>query len=118
MIAHESAGQPGAYGYRPPRDRLALVRICAHYFSHPAWLDAGALLHGARQLGASVGPPPRAARPVLTARDRPALARAWPGAELVIVQDAGTTGSPRVGELLRRAYRTSQTGRTRTRPRL
>lgn len=49
LIAHESRGRPGAYGNRPPRDRLALVRICAHYFSNAAWLDDvdGSSLHHA-----------------------------------------------------------------------
>ncbi len=70
------------------------MRICAHYFAHAAWLDEGALLrdagrlagipgvliHGRHDLGSPVG----------TAWE---LARAWPDAHLVIVEDSGHTGS-------------------------
>ncbi|HEY0696351.1 MAG TPA: alpha/beta fold hydrolase, partial [Micromonospora sp.] len=45
VLSIESAGRPAApYGGRPPAARVALVRICAHYFSHGAWLAEGQLL--------------------------------------------------------------------------
>jgi proline iminopeptidase len=82
--------------YRPsprwssPRWRLAFARIVTHYFRHAAWLEEGVLLkeagslagipgvlvHGRLDLGA----------PLVTAWE---LARAWPDAELVVIDGAG-----------------------------
>ena len=73
---------------------LAFVRICAHYYSHNAWLApnqvlrdvpklAGipaVLVHGRQDLGC----------PLHTAWE---LAQAWPDARLVVIEDAGHTGS-------------------------
>ena len=89
---------PTATG-RPTR-ALAFVRICTHYFSHGAWLEEGellahagrlagipgVLLHGRHDLGSPVG----------TAWE---LAQAWPGSELVVVDDSGHTGSDTMREL-------------------
>jgi proline iminopeptidase len=94
VISQERNGRPGAYSARVDDARLAFVRICTHYFSHAAWLDEGALIrdagrlagipgvliHGRNDLGA----------PVTTAWE---LARAWPGAALVVIEDSGHTGS-------------------------
>jgi proline iminopeptidase len=94
VISLEANGSPGAYGDRPPDAALALVRICAHYFSNGAWLEEGELLanagrlegipglllHGRHDLGSPVG----------VAWE---LAQAWPGSELVVVEDSGHTGS-------------------------
>jgi proline iminopeptidase len=94
VISLEPAGTPNAYGGRPPAALAAFVRICAHYFSHGAWLEddellqnagrlagiPGILIHGRLDLGA----------PVATAWE---LARAWPEARLVVVGDSGHTGS-------------------------
>ena len=94
VISLEEKGSPGAYSDRPPDAALAFVRICAHYFSHGAWLEEGELLanagrlagipglllHGRHDLGS----------PVAVAWE---LAQAWPGAELVVVEDSGHTGS-------------------------
>ena len=93
VISQERNGKPGAYSDRPAAARLAFVRICAHYFSHGAWLEEGALLrdagrwpaspacsiHGRLDLGIAtrhgVGACPRLAR-----------------RRLVVVEDAGHTG--------------------------
>jgi proline iminopeptidase len=94
VISLEENGSPGAYSDRAPDDALAFVRICSHYFSHDAWLEdgelirnagrlegvPGVLLHGRHDLGSPVG----------TAWE---LAQAWPGSELVVVDDSGHTGS-------------------------
>jgi proline iminopeptidase len=94
VISLEPQGTPKSYSSRPPDDALAFVRICAHYFSHGAWLEEGAilrdagrlagipgiLLHGRLDLGS----------PLATAWE---LAQAWPAAELVVVEDSGHTGS-------------------------
>ena len=55
VISQEPHGTPGAYSCRPPAARLALVRICAHYFSHGAWLEEGALLRDASRLAGIPG---------------------------------------------------------------
>jgi proline iminopeptidase len=94
VISLEANGSPGAYTSRPPDAAAALVRICTHYFSNGAWLEEGELLtnagslagipgvliHGRHDLGSPVG----------VAWE---LAQAWPGSELVVVEDSGHTGS-------------------------
>lgn len=101
LIAHENAGLPGSYSVRTGSVRTAFVRLCAHYFGHHAWLRDGQLLqdidriaalpgrliHGRHDLGC----------PSKVARD---LARAWPAAELTLVDDAGHTGSPALAEAI------------------
>jgi proline iminopeptidase len=94
VISAEPNARTGAYGDRPPLAQLAFVRICAHFFSHGAWLEEGALLRDAGRLAGlpgflvhgrlDIGGPPRTAWE---------LARAWPDAELVIVEDSGHTGN-------------------------
>jgi proline iminopeptidase len=99
VIAHEALGAPGAYSDGTEEELTALVRICAHYFAHHAWLEEGQLLrdvrrlagipavliHGRLDLGA----------PLLTAWE---LAKAWPDAELQVIDDSGHTGSPAMRE--------------------
>jgi proline iminopeptidase len=94
VISLEVNGKPNAYSDRPPADRLALVRICSHYFSHAAWLEEGVLLRDAHTL---VGIPAvlihgrlDLGSPLETAWQ---LAQAWPDARLVVVDDSGHTGS-------------------------
>jgi proline iminopeptidase len=94
VISLEPHGTPQAYSSRPPAATLAFVRICAHYFSHGAWLDEdellrnaaplagipGVLIHGRLDMGSPLG----------TAWE---LAQVWPDARLVVVGDSGHTGS-------------------------
>ena len=99
VISLEPNGTRNVYGDRPPAARLALVRICAHYFANGAWLEEGALLRDAGRLAGipavlvhgrlDLGGPPDTAW---------ALARAWPGAELLVVDDSGHTGSDSMNE--------------------
>jgi len=81
------------YGDRPSAARLALVRLCAHYFSHGAWLEEGALLRDAGRLagvpGVLVHGRLDLGSPLGTAWE---LARAWPDAELVVVGGEGHFG--------------------------
>ena len=55
MISLEPSGKPNAYSARPPAASLAFVRICAHYFSHGAWLEEGELLRDAGRLAGIPG---------------------------------------------------------------
>ena len=94
VISQEPHGTRNAYSSRPPAAQLALVRICAHFFSHGAWLEEGVLLrnthclagipgvliHGRLDMGSPLG----------TAWE---LHRAWPDARLVVIDDSGHTGS-------------------------
>jgi proline iminopeptidase len=104
VISMESNGRPGQYSNRPDDAKLAFVRICAHYFANDCFLPDGVLIreaatladipavlvHGRGDLGG----------PVITAWE---LARAWPGAELVVVEDSGHTGSTAMQEALHAA---------------
>ena len=99
VISLEPQGVPKAYSSRPPDALLAFVRICSHYFSHGAWLEDEELLrnagrlsgipavlfHGRLDLGSPLG----------TAWE---LARAWPDARLVVIDDSGHTGSDTMKE--------------------
>jgi proline iminopeptidase len=94
VISQEPHGRPKAYSDRPPAAQLAFVRICAHYFSHGAWLEEGALLRDANRLagipGVLIHGRLDMGSPLVTAWE---LARAWPDARLVVIDDSGHTGS-------------------------
>ncbi|GGV09135.1 prolyl aminopeptidase [Streptomyces spectabilis] len=94
VLSGETHGASNPYGGRPPAARLALVRICSHYFSHGAWLEEGVLLREAGRLagipGVLVHGRLDMAGPLDTAWE---LSRSWPGAELIVVEDAGHLGS-------------------------
>jgi proline iminopeptidase len=92
-ISLDPNGHPGSYSNRPPDQLLGRARICAHYFSHAAWLDEGVLL---REAGRLAGVPCVLihGRHDTGGLDTPwELARAWPGAELVFIDDSGHSGS-------------------------
>ena len=94
IISLEPNGTRDNYTNRPDDAAAAFVRICAHYFANAAFLEDGELVRDAGKLEGipallvhgrhDLGGPPK------TAWD---LAKAWPGAELVIIEDAGHTGS-------------------------
>jgi proline iminopeptidase len=92
------------FGDLPGPAQLAMVRICAHYAAHDAWLEDGALL---RDAGRLVGIPGMLIHgrldlscPLDTAWQ---LARAWPDAELVAPADSGHMGSDTKRRLMRSA---------------
>jgi proline iminopeptidase len=97
VISMEPNGKPNAYSDRPPAGLLAFVRICSHYFAHAAWLEEGALLRDAGRLagipGVLIHGRLDMGSPLGTAWE---LARAWPDARLVVVEDSGHTGSDRM----------------------
>ncbi|MER7408840.1 prolyl aminopeptidase [Streptomyces cacaoi] len=98
VLLGETGGATRPYSGRPSRDRLGLVRICAHYFSNGAWLEEGALLRDADRLagipGVLVHGRLDLGGPLETAWE---LARAWPDAELTVVEDAGHLGTEETG---------------------
>jgi proline iminopeptidase len=102
VISLEPNGTARAFSSRPPAAQLAFVRICAHYFSHGAWLEEGDLLRNAHRLqgipGVLIHGRLDMGSPLGTAWE---LARAWPDARLVVVDDSGHTGSDAMqGEIL------------------
>jgi proline iminopeptidase len=76
VLSQKTYAGPPPYSGRPGRAQQALVRICSHYFSNGAWL---VLVHGRLDLGG----------PLITAWE---LARAWPDAELTVIDGAGHLG--------------------------
>ena len=94
VISQEPHGTPNAYSDRPPAAQLAFVRLCAHYYSNYAWLEDGVLLREAHRLagipGVLVHGRLDMGSPLVTAWE---LARAWPDAELRVIDDSGHTGS-------------------------
>ena len=101
VISMESNGTPGLYGNRPDDAKLASARICAHYFANDAFLEDGVLIREAGKLagipGVLVHGRGDLGGPVITAWE---LARAWPGAELIVIDDSGHTGSAAMQEAL------------------
>ena len=94
VISQEPHGIPNAYSDRPPAAQVAFVRICAHYFSHAAWLEEGVLLRDADRLagipGVLIHGRLDMGSPLGAAWE---LAGAWPDARLVVIADSGHTGS-------------------------
>jgi proline iminopeptidase len=107
VISLEPNGKPNAYSDRPPDALLALVRIASHYSAHGAWLEDGAVLRDAGRLdgipGVLIHGRLDLSGPLDTAW---ALARAWPDAELIVVDDSGHTGSDTMTERKRSALDT------------
>ncbi len=104
VISMESSGSPGLYGNRVGDARLAFVRICSHYFSHDGFLEDGVLI---REAGTLAGIPGILVHgrtdlggPMVTAWE---LARAWPGSELIVIDDSGHTGSTAMSDALEAA---------------
>jgi proline iminopeptidase len=94
VISMEHNGRPGAYSDRPDDAKIAFVRICAHYAANCDFLEDGILIREAGRLAgipailihgrADIG------APILVPWQ---LARSWPGAELIVIEDSGHTGS-------------------------
>lgn len=94
VLSLEPNTRPNPYSDKPPDAMLAMVRICAHYLAHGAWLEEGALLRDAGRLagipGVLIHGRLDMSCPLDTAWE---LAQAWPDAELFAPRDAGHLGS-------------------------
>ncbi len=101
VISMESNGSPGQYSSRPDDAKLAFVRICSHYFANDAFLEDGVLIREAGRLagipGILIHGRNDLGGPLVTAWE---LAQAWPGAELVVIEDSGHTGSTTMQQAL------------------
>nr|WP_199789502.1 prolyl aminopeptidase [Sorangium cellulosum] len=72
--------------YEDPAFRMTSARLCAHYFSHAAWLDDGELLRNAGRLAGIPGVLIHGRLDLGSPPDVPwQLAQAWPDAELHLV---------------------------------
>jgi proline iminopeptidase len=94
LLSNETQGKIAVFHDRPGPDRLALVRICAHYFSHGLFLEDGVIREAGRLAGI----------PGVLVQGRMdmngpleavwLLSKAWPDAELLVAEDAGHLDSP------------------------
>lgn len=82
--------------YEDPEFRLAFARLVAHYWSHAAWLTDGQLMHEAHRLAGIPGVLVHGRLDVSGPADIAwELARRWPEAELILVDDEGH-GGPKI----------------------
>ena len=90
--------------FTDPAYALAFARIVTHYVRHDAWLEDGSLLRNAGLLadipGILVNGRFDFQAPIANAWE---LKRVWPGAELVIVDEAGHSVNPGLAQELIRA---------------
>lgn len=94
VLSVEPNAKPGVYSDPPGDDVLAFVRICAHYYAHAGWLEENAVIRDAGRLagipGVLIHGRLDLSCPVETAWE---LARAWPGAKLLVDNHSGHRGS-------------------------
>jgi proline iminopeptidase len=86
--------------YDDPRFRMTFARLVTHYWRHAAFLEDGALLANIGRLAGIPAVLVHGRLDVSSPLDVPwELARAWPGAELVVVEEAGhLAGDPGMAE--------------------
>lgn len=90
VLSLESHVELHTHGGQDDESMLAFVRICAHYLHHAAWLEEGALIRDAGRLAGIPGVLIHGRRDMSCPIDTAwALCRAWPGADLIAVEDAG-----------------------------
>jgi proline iminopeptidase len=88
--------------FEDPAFRMTFARVVTHYISHDCWLDDGVLLRNADRLakipGVLINGRFDFQAPIGNSWE---LKKAWPRAELVIVDDAGHGGIPIADEIVR-----------------
>ena len=88
--------------YADPAFRMTFARLCAHYFSHAAWLDPGELLRNADRLAGIPGVLVHGRFDIGGPPDVPwLLARAWPDAELHLVRTGHVGGNEMLEPVIR-----------------
>jgi proline iminopeptidase len=101
VISMEYNGNPGQYSARPDDAKVAFVRICSHYFANDAFLADGQLIRDVDKLAGIpavlIHGRQDISGPAITPWE---IAQAWPGAELVVVDNSGHTGSAAMTEAL------------------
>jgi proline iminopeptidase len=87
--------------YANPDFRMTFARLCAHYFSHAAWLGSGQLLGNADRLGGIPGVMVHGRFDLGGPPDVPwLLAQAWPDAELHLVRTGHVGGNEMLEPLI------------------
>ena len=90
LLSNEPQGKLALFTGTPSAERMALIRICAHYFANNLFLDDGVLIREAGKLagipGVLVHGRMDMNAPLQNAWE---LSRAWPDAELLVAEDAG-----------------------------
>jgi proline iminopeptidase len=88
--------------YADPDFRMTFARLCAHYFSHAAWLDSGQLLRDANRLAGIPGVLVHGRFDIGGPPDVPwLLARVWPEAELHLVRTGHVGGNEMLEPIIR-----------------
>jgi proline iminopeptidase len=88
------SGVPPLARYEDADFRMAFARIVTHYWSHGSWLDEGALIREAGRLASIPGVLIEGSLDLGNLLGTPwLLANAWPGSELILVDEAGHSGS-------------------------
>ena len=88
------SGGPGLSG-EPLEFRLAFARLVTHYWSNGSWLEEGIVLREAGRLADVPGALVQGALDLNNLVGTPwLLTQAWPGSELVIIDDAGHGSRP------------------------
>jgi len=88
-------GRPPDPRYDDPVFRLCFARLVTHYWRHDGWLEDGVLLRDAHRLAAIPAVLVHGRLDVSSPLDVPwALAQAWPGSELVVIEDEGHGAGP------------------------
>ena len=83
-----------SYATLSDRDTLAFVRICTHYLAHQAWLEDDQLIRDASRLAQIPGVLIHGRRDMTCPHETAwRLSRAWPGSELLTIEDAGHLAS-------------------------
>ncbi len=87
--------------YANPDFRMTFARLCAHYFSHAAWLGSAQLLGNADRLGGIPGVMVHGRFDLGGPPDVPwLLAQAWPDAELHLVRTGHVGGNEMLEPLI------------------
>jgi len=80
---------------------MTFARLCAHYFSHAAWLDTNELLSNANRLAGIPGVLVHGRFDLGGPPDVPwLLAQAWPGSELHLVRTGHVGGNEMLEPLM------------------
>jgi proline iminopeptidase len=88
--------------YENANFRMTFARLCAHYFSHAAWLGSGQLLGNADRLAGIPGVLVHGHFDIGSPPDVPwLLAQAWPDAELHLVRTGHVGGNEMMEPLIR-----------------
>ncbi|HEX3816249.1 MAG TPA: prolyl aminopeptidase [Mycobacteriales bacterium] len=87
--------------FDPPEFRLAFARLVTHYFSNGSWLDEGEVIRRAGELAGIPGVLVEGSLDLGNLIGTPwALQHAWPGSELIMIDDTGHGGGKSMSQHL------------------